>query len=94
VPALAREAAVAVVADLVVAELAVVVVVREAAVRSSPRWRCWSPIAVVALVVVVAELVVLAVVAVVVLEARRWWRSVIAELAVGRWSSWSRWWWR
>jgi hypothetical protein len=45
----------AVVADLVVAELAVVVVVREAAVvvdltlgtgvPSSPRWRCWSPIA-------------------------------------------------
>jgi hypothetical protein len=38
--------------DLVVAELAVVVVEREAAVPSSPRWRCWSPIAAVALVVV------------------------------------------
>jgi hypothetical protein len=49
------------VADLVVAKLAVVVVlavvavvVREAAVPSSPRWWCWSPIAAVALVVVVA----------------------------------------
>jgi hypothetical protein len=30
------------------------VVVREAAVPSSPRWSCWSPIAAVALVVVVA----------------------------------------
>jgi hypothetical protein len=51
------------VADLVVAELAGVAVVvveaavpssREAAVPSSPRWRCSSPIAAVALVVVVA----------------------------------------
>jgi hypothetical protein len=37
----------------------VAVVVREAAVPSSPRWWCWSPVAAVALVVVVAELVVL-----------------------------------
>jgi hypothetical protein len=41
-----REAAVAgvVAVDLVVAELAVVVVEREAAVPSSPRWRCWSAV--------------------------------------------------
>jgi hypothetical protein len=53
------------------------VVVLAVVVPSSPRWRCWSPIAAVALVVVVAELV-LAVVAVVVREAAvpsspRWW---------------------
>jgi hypothetical protein len=49
----------AVVADLVVAELVLAVValvVREAAVPSSPRWwlprwRCWSPIALVAALV-------------------------------------------
>jgi hypothetical protein len=57
-----RSLAVAV-ADLVVAELLVVaVVVLEAAVPSSPRWRCWSPIAaVVAVPALVTELVVVAV---------------------------------
>jgi hypothetical protein len=72
------------------AVIVVVPVVREAAVPSSPRWRCWSPIAVVA------------VVAVVVLEARCWWRTeladvvalvVVVEAVTARWSPSSRWWW-
>jgi hypothetical protein len=52
-------ALVVVVAELVVVAVAAVVVVLEAAVPSSPRWRCWSPIAaVVAVPALVTELVV------------------------------------
>ncbi|HEX2687117.1 MAG TPA: hypothetical protein VHN14_10890 [Kofleriaceae bacterium] len=70
------------VADLVVAELLVVaVVVREAAVPSSPRW-CWSPIAAVALVVVVAVVVAVVVREAAVPSSPRWCWSPIA--AVGR----------